>query len=129
MVGSQEFVNLMRWTNWDVRTNWYRFYRMRSYLKNDIGMKNDDKIISLPDESFNVSLFLSGYDGWTDFKKYHTPEAIDHLIQKGANYLLISNDNLLNKKYLQPFIRDSVGDFEGIRIYRLHKGMLSMQKD
>lgn len=118
MVGNHSFVKELRWVNWDVQSNWYRFERMRSYIRT-IGIEKDDKIISLPDFSFNISLFLIDQDGWTNFLNYNKREDIDNLIDKGAEYLFISNPEFLSKEFLQPFLTNKVGSFEGVDIFKL----------
>lgn len=118
IVGNKEFVGRMEWTNWDVDYNLKRFERMPPYLEK-IGVKSEDKIISLPDPSFNTTLYLSRHRGWTNNLQFSKAEEIEILKQKGAAYLLISDPALLQEAYLQPFIHEKVGDFEGVAIFKL----------
>ena len=118
MVKNKEFVKYMKWINWDEHNKWSRFAEMKTYIRG-IGIKADDKIISLPDESFNISLYLLGQKGWTNFKPYNQSTEIDALIEKGANYLFISDDQLLTKDYLAPFLSHKIGEYKGIKIFRL----------
>jgi len=118
MVGNHSFVKELRRVNWDVQSNWYRFERMRPYIR-EIGIKENDKIISLPDFSFNTSLYLVGQKGWTNFSNYNKKEDIENLIDKGAKYLFISNPELLSKEFLHSFLINKVGSFEGIEIFKL----------
>lgn len=117
-VGNSDFVNLMKWTNWDLSTNMNRFASMTPYIRK-IGISPDDKVISLPDFTFNASLYLVNQKGWTDFKNYNKAEDIDNLIQKGAKYLFISDPKLLKEEFLAPFLSNQVGDYQGIGIYSL----------
>lgn len=118
IVGNDTFVGLMRWSNWEVEFKWMRFERMRPYMK-EIGIHEDDKVISLPDKSFNVSLYLMGRHGWSDYLTYTETEEIDLLIEKGAKYLFISDPELLKEDFIQPFLHSKIGNFEGIEIYKL----------
>lgn len=127
MVGNHAFVGEARWINWDTETKWKRFETMKPYLK-EIGIKKEDKVISLPDKSFNTSLYLSGQKGWTDYETYTETKDIDLLIQKGARYLFISDSELLNQEYLKPFLKEQIGDFKGILIYRLSENMLTTEQ-
>jgi len=123
IVGNSEFVGLMRWINWDSDCNWVRFERMKPYLLSK-GIAKTDKVISLPDFSFNVSLYFCDREGWTDFLGYTDSKQIETLVsKKGAKYLFISDPALLEKPFLKPFLTDSVGEFERIRIFRLSPGM------
>lgn len=120
VVGNKELVGELNWINWDVEYNLYRFQNMRSYLK-EIGVKESDKLIILPDGSFNASLVLSGHEGWTDFEHYNDAEQIRNLIRKKARYLLLGNNDLKQAPHLQPFLTDSIGVFENVPIYKLHQ--------
>lgn len=117
-VGNHLLVGELRWANWEVGANWHRYKNMRPYLE-QIGVKKSDKVISLPDFSFNISLWYMGLDGWTDFQQYTTSDEILNLIDKGAQYLIIGQSELMEKEYLQPFLNDQIGEFEGIKIFRL----------
>ncbi len=117
-VGNHLLVEELRWINWDVGANWHRYKNMQPYLE-QIGVKKSDKVISLPDFSFNTSLWYMGLDGWTDFQEYMSSEEIYKLIDKGAQYLIIGHSELIEEEYLQPFMNDQAGEFEGIKIFRL----------
>jgi Dolichyl-phosphate-mannose-protein mannosyltransferase len=121
-VGNQEFVNLMKWTNWDVSTNLNRFESMKPYIR-EIGIKKEDKVISLPDPSFNISLYFTNQKGWSDYLNYSKSEDIEKLIQKGAKYLFISDPKLLKEEFLAPFLSNKIGDYKGIGIFKLSKSI------
>lgn len=117
-VGGHDFVKTSRWYNWDISGNWMRFNEMQGFLK-EIGVKEEDKVISLPDKSLNASLVLMNRKGWTDFKCYTTAEQIKELIDAGASYLIISEESLLNSSFLERYLHDQVGEYKGIRIFSL----------
>lgn len=123
MIPNREFVNLMKWTNSDAKNNWKRFESMKPYISK-IGIKKEDLIISLPDKSFNISLFLVGQKGWTDYLNYNNKEDIKNLINNGAKYLYISDKEILKKEYLKAFLSEQIGSYEGIEIFKLSKNML-----
>lgn len=127
IIGNKELVQTLRWMNWDTESNWWRFERMKPYLR-QVGIGKEDRIISLPDLSFNVSLFLADRKGWTNFETYTEREEIELLIRKKAKFLVVSNPDVLKEAFLQPFLTDSIGNFEGIAIYRLSPSMIR-QKD
>jgi len=91
---------------------------MKPYLL-EIGVEEEDKVISIPDGSFNSSLFLCDRKGWTDYVPLNDPEQISFYISRGAKYLFITDVNLLEKDYLKPFINNQVGEFKGILIFKL----------
>jgi len=120
IVGNHEFVSFMRWSNSEVSYNWKRFESMKPYIR-QIGIKEEDKVISLPDKSFNISLYLVAQKGWSDFANYNKTKDIEKLIQKGAKYLFISNQETLKEEYLTPFLSEQIGSYKGIEIYKLSK--------
>ncbi len=126
MIGNQEFENLMKWSNLDAN-NWKKFESMRPYVR-QIGINEEDKIISLPDPSFNVSLYLVNQKGWSNYLNYNRKEDIEKLIQKGAKYLFISDQKLLEEEYLTSFLSEQIGSYKGVEIYRLSKNMLIDEK-
>ena len=118
MVGNHDFVELMTWTNWDLRTNWYRYAEMKPYIKT-IGIEKEDRVICIPDQSFNATLYMLDQKGWTNFKDYSKTEEIEELIQKGAKYLFIGNPEYLEKEFLAPYLTNQVGEFKGIKVFKL----------
>ena len=124
IVKDHDFVGLMKWSNAEAISNWGRFERMKPYIK-QIGIKDDDKIISLPDKSFSISLYLVNHKGWTDFMNYNKKEDIENLIHNGAKYLFISDDKLLKEEFLSPFITKQIGDYEGVKIFKLPDNVIT----
>jgi len=120
VVQNERFVRFMLWVNHDLEQNWKRFEKMKPYLI-QIGIKKDDKVISLPDDSSNITLFLSGQKGWTDYGRNHYKEYISKLIAKGAKYLFVSDPKLLNEEYLKPFLNEKAGSYMGIEIFTLQE--------
>lgn len=117
-VGNHTLVDEMTWINWDVNATWMRYERMRDYL-DEVGVGQDDRVVSFPDGSFNLTMYLADRKGWTNYKDYQTPEEINNLISAGAKYMFVSDPAVLEKEFLQPFMTDQVGEFEKIKIFRL----------
>jgi len=117
IIGNEAFVKGMIWENWNIYFNWNRFREMRPYL-DEIGVKPEDKIISVPDQSPNASLYLLNRKGWTNAID-HDLTNIDKFIQHGAKYLFVSDPKTLQLEHLQPYLSDKIGEFKGIEVYRL----------
>jgi hypothetical protein len=119
VISNEKFVGLMDWTSWHVYHKAKRFERIGPFLK-EHGINENDRVISIPDESFNVTLYYMNRRGWTNFLNYDSADDIRKLIDKGnAKYLFISDTTYLTKEFIQPFLTNSVGNFEGIEVYRL----------
>lgn len=117
-VGNQGIVEEMRWINWDVKANWLRFEYCKTYME-EIGIKKDDLVISLPDPSFSISLYLMDHKGWTNFSNYNKEEQIQELINKGAKYLIISQPEIEKQEFLKKFIVHPIGNYKGLLFYKL----------
>lgn len=116
-IGNTHFISHLAWMNTVENDRWQRFERMRPYLK-ELGIKKEDLVISFPDESFNISLYMVGQKGWTNFQDYFKKEQVAELVKKGAKYLFLSEPELKNQSHIQPFTYNLIGEFEGIEIYR-----------
>lgn len=117
LVGNHETVSLMRWFNYNHQTNIMRYDRMKPYLK-EIGVSENDKVITMNDETFNATLFLMNRKGWTGFVPL-SDELMSDYIKSGAKYLFVDNPESLTLDFLQTYTQDPIGDFEGVKIFRL----------
>lgn len=105
---------------------WYNDYdnykslvNIKSYLKS-IGVKPNDRIISLPDFTPNYSLYLMNQPGWTNFGDLNNDSiSIQKNISVGAKYLIVTDENTNKFKYLKSFKYHQVGQFNKIYIYKL----------
>ncbi len=91
------------------------------YYFEAIGVKPEDKIISLPDESINVSLVLMNHKGWTSYGlgEKTQGERIKKLMQHDAKYLLISDSAAYNDESIRPYLSSYIGSYQNIDIYDL----------
>ena len=94
---SQEQVDLWNWYHWHYGNNFYLIEKNKGKLQNLI--PKEATIISIPDESINVTLYLINRKGNTDFGYTHfsNAEKIDFFKSQGAEYLLINDSTALNR--------------------------------
>jgi hypothetical protein len=118
-ISAPHFYGKLEYLNY-ANQRWKRFEDIRPYLKK-IGIKKEDKVISLPDNSFNISLYLMNQKGWTGYSGGDQTENIRLRINKGAKYMLISELEILEKENLKPFLSEQIGEFEGIYIFKLSR--------
>ena len=92
------------------------------YLRS-LGISRNDKVISLPDGSPNITLSLMDQKGYTDFgfNDLSGEAGIRHFIESGARFLVISEPALISQDYLAPFLSDKMGQYKNISIYRLQE--------
>ncbi|MBI2967428.1 MAG: glycosyltransferase family 39 protein, partial [Bacteroidetes bacterium] len=73
----------------------YSFEKITPYLRS-IGIQRDDKVICLPDNSTNITLYLMNQKGWTNYGNLiDNPTRIQELINNGAKYLILYDKELL----------------------------------
>ncbi len=101
----------------------YRFQALESiqpYLR-ELGIKRENKVLSMPDGTPNYTLYLMDQKGITDFGygRLKDGERIDHFIATGVKYLVINDPKILSVEYLKPFLQDKIGEYKNVSIYRL----------
>jgi hypothetical protein len=88
------------------------FFEIEPWLRAQ-GVQRTDKIISIPDKSPNISLYLSGSIGWSQFADFKVAEDIDRKIASGAKYLMYqSSAGQLPDSLWQPYVGDIVGKYQ-----------------
>lgn len=91
------------------------------YLRS-LGIKSEDKVISLPDATPNYTLYLMNQPGWTEARYSDFNEAeIQNSIDLGAKYLILVGKEPSERPYLQAFMKHKIGQKGDVRIYKLAK--------
>lgn len=114
-----------------MRGYWNYFYWMRElqdfqyegisdYVRS-IGIRYNDKVISLGDYSPNRTLCWMQVQGFTDYwyDYYPLPERMEKLIKLGAKYLVVNKNDQLDSLALSPYTGNLIGRYNNIRIYLL----------
>jgi hypothetical protein len=114
----EERYNPKSWHNEYYVKNLKTFEEITPYLRT-VGIKKNDKVISLSDESINISLYLMNQKGWTNYGLMSDSTRIKEKIVLGAKYLLIYNKEIYEDQSIQPFIKNKIGEFKNIDIYAL----------
>lgn len=92
---------------------------LRNFIKN-LGINTHDKIISIPDITPNVSLYLINRPGWTNYYGIeYTPLKIIQTIKSGAKYLIVSDTSVFFLPGIKQFMNDYLGHFNNIYVYKL----------
>lgn len=111
--------NGLWWYNWDYNKKFIEpFYTIEAYNRS-LGIQQEDKVVSLPDGSINISLVLMNQRGWNGFgAPFLGPaERMQKMKELGARYLFISDPELYNQEYLKPYISKKLGSYMGVDIY------------
>jgi hypothetical protein len=84
-----------------------------------IGVAKTDLVISMPDPTPDITLYLIGRMGWTEFNIQKDTAIINKCIGWGARYLIINDLTLAGDPALMNYTGDFVAKFNSILIYRL----------
>lgn len=114
----QSFYNLMHWFNWYRDTHWQSYARLASHW-DAIGVGSKEKVISMADPSFNISLYLMQRKGWTNYPNFENPETLEKAMQNGASILVVADTAWLSKPILQPLLTHPIDTFEQLYIFRI----------
>ena len=106
--------------HWSYKRTFKDLETIEPYLE-ELGIEKSDKVISLPDPSINVSLYLMNRDGYCDYGYPDQSEAerIESAKDWGAKYLVVNNYEILNEEYLQPYLEQKIGETEFVSIYQI----------
>lgn len=109
------------WLYWDWEVNYKCYEGIVPYLRS-LGIKFEDKVISIPDETPNVTLTLVNQKGFTDYHysvNYEGSKSTERKIELGAKYMIVQGEKSLLRDDVAPFIKNQIGEYHGIKIFRL----------
>jgi hypothetical protein len=106
------------WHNEAYLNQYQAFRELPAYLRS-IGISEEDKVISISDNSINISLYLMNQKGWTNYNIKSNPKLVERMISQGAKYLMVSIPESYAEEGLQPFFQKKTGQFRNIHIYEL----------
>lgn len=90
-----------------------------------LGIKANDLVISLPDNTINGSLYYMNRKGYTEFgSDFSKKETFYKRIEQGAKYLIINDSTIVSREILKPFLTNKIGEYKNILIYDLQKNKL-----
>ncbi len=92
------------------------YFTVEPYLRS-IGISRQDRVVSLPDLSPNITLYLMNQQGWTEFNDINNHQ--ERTMQSGVKYLIISDTNYLHWDFCRKHLGDSVSKYKSIYIYKI----------
>jgi len=84
-----------------------------------IGINKEYKVLSISDNSINISLYMMNFKGWTNYRVDYDPSVLKQKINQDARYLFVSDTVSYQQQSLLPFLNNKMGRFTNISIYRL----------
>ncbi len=109
------------WNYYDWEVHFKDYEGIVPYLRS-LGIKFEDKVISIPDETPNKTLALLNQKGFSDYHysvNYKGSMATVRKIELGAKYMIVQGEESLLREDVAPFIQNQIGEYNGIKIYKL----------
>ena len=119
IINNEHFVNFMNWVNYDVESNTYQYVRLEKKLEG-LNCGKSDKIITLSDVSFNISLYFLKRKGWTNFKNISTKEEVMKLKMVGAKWIILFEKDIERFNFLGLKETNYTEKFESLLIYKIN---------
>ena len=117
---SEDEIGYWKWFHWDYDMKSSAYEKVNPYLRS-LGIKRTDLVVSVPDQSPNITLSLMDQKGFTSI--YSSDENLhDYLpkfIKRGAKYLIVKDPEILKNKRLLKYTKEKIGSFKNIQIYKL----------
>jgi hypothetical protein len=107
---------MFKWTAGNFARKYKALEEIQPYFEK-IGINQDDRVISVPDGSFNVTLYLMNHPGWTEYGL--DKSNLKRYIARGAKYLIINDTTVEKENYLKPYLATKIGSYKNVEIFRL----------
>lgn len=109
------------WVYWDWENNRKKYEGIVPYLRN-LGINFDDFVISIPDETPNLTLTLLQQRGFTDYhytNNYQGVKRTQRKIELGAKYMIVLGEDNLLREDVAPYTQNLIGEYNEIKIFKL----------
>jgi hypothetical protein len=112
-------IEFWSWFDWNYNNTIKPFETIESYNRS-LGITPDDPVISLPDQSICITLYLMNQKGWTEFgNHFYEKDDIAEKIRMGAKYLILNDTTHVSNQYINPYTKKKMGQYLNIAIYDL----------
>lgn len=127
---SKENKDFINWLKNDFKYLKSTCREVTPYLR-QLGISRNDKVISIPDASTNITLYYMDQKGYTDFGAPF-PREINWFNQKILNdsvkYLIVHDPTVLIDPAVVPFTQHLVGEYKNIKIFDLTKPIVEVNQ-
>lgn len=110
---------------------WFVDYTRRMYIPlegitpylRSLGINRNDLVLSVPDFSFNNSLYYMDQRGYTknSFGEVPLENKMVKFLQMGVKYLIIHEESAKDWDWINPYMTTKIGDYKGVEIYDLRE--------
>ena len=117
---SKEKIDYWNWYHWDYSKKFKAYETITPYIR-ELGIDRNDKVISMPDQSTNISLYLMNQKGYTvsDRENKTLNGQLENFSSLGAKYLIINDTTIYSRIDFDKYCRNKIGSYKNIEIFRL----------
>jgi hypothetical protein len=117
---SEEEIGFYKWYHWDYETKYQAFETIAPYLRS-IGIAKNDLVVSLPDQSPNITLSFMDQKGFSFLycTNENMKEKLTQYKRKGAKYLLICDRDFIKNAGIAAFTQEKIGTYKNVEIFKL----------
>lgn len=96
------------------------FFDITPTLRNDYHIKRTDPVLTFPDRSFNISLYLSDQKGWAIRRDSTVSEFKFHIKHNHPKYLLVNDTAFFNEMNFSSSLPiEKIGNHKSVDIYSI----------
>ena len=120
IVNRPDVENAEKFNDW-VDSRYGALREITPYLRH-LGIRRDDRVFCIPDNSFNIPLYMMDQKGLTGYFCSDIPLGkgkLDLVWKCGCRYLMIIDTSLCQDTGLAPYVKHTFGTFKNVNIYKL----------
>lgn len=116
---TKQEIGYWNWTYQDYKTHKRALETIEDFNRK-LGIKAEDKVVSFPDESICITLYLMNQKGWNGYgNEYRERDDIKEKISLGAKYLFLLDTTLVRNPFIEPYTKKKIGQYMNVGIYDL----------
>ena len=94
------------------------FFDITPYLRNELNVKYDERVITYPDPSYCITLYLADQKGWP-MNKTNDIEFIEKAIGRSAKYILVNDSSFYDIEGVDELNLEEIGQHKKITVFKI----------
>jgi hypothetical protein len=113
-------IGYWKWFHWNYSNTDKPFETIQNYNRS-LGIKPNDRVLCLPDKSFNISLYMMNQKGFTINKDYNVNRKFicDLIKDDSLKYIFISSKSVEDTTEARYFLKNKIGSYRNVDIYKM----------
>lgn len=109
------------WYHWNYNNYQKSWETVTPYLRS-LALKRTDKVVSIPDQSINISLYLMDQKGYTTYgvNSSNATAQLQDFVNKGARYLIINDPSYIDSAWIKPYTYKKIGQYKNLSIFDMN---------